>query len=282
MSESLSKFIKLSNKNFAVTLCTLGASIYRIKYLGDDMILTPRKKEDYFLPYFYHGKTIGRLCGRILKDGEVILHGGEEGLSTREFSYIQKRNKVIFEYTSPDGESNCNGDFYLRVTYELSLTSLTISFYATVNKSCLVSLTNHAFFCLGEESTDKLSLKMGAERYLLLDDKMLPVKMADVPNNYNFEAFKPLTEAGNIDNFFVVRDGEIELKSSKYHLLIKSNFPGVVIYTDNFVDNVKTLLTDKIDHRGLAIEPQDHQLFRKELKLGETYERSIKYTFKKL
>jgi hypothetical protein len=32
----------------------------------------------------------------------------------------------------------------------------------------------------------------------------------------------------------------------------------------------------------VAIEPQDNQLFRKELKPGEIYERYITYTFKAL
>ena len=282
MRKAEKRFVRLRNDVMEVTFCTLGASIFRIKYFDDDMLLTPKERKDYFHTFFYHGKTIGRLCGRILKDGEVILHGGQDGISTKDFDYEKQGNKLVFEYTSPDGESGCNGDFFLRVTYELVNTSLTVRYYATVNKTCLVALTNHAYFCLGEDRVEKLILKMGAERYLSLDERMIPVKMLDVPQKWNFETGQSFSETGNIDNFFSVRGGLIKLTSSKYELTIKSDFSGTVIYTDNFENSIPTTYSKALTHRAVAIEPQDNQLFRKELKMGEVYERYITYTFKKL
>ena len=76
MRKAEKRFIHLRNDQLEVTFCTLGASIYRIKYGDDDMLLTPKERKDYFHTFFYHGKTIGRLCGRIIKNDEVILHGG--------------------------------------------------------------------------------------------------------------------------------------------------------------------------------------------------------------
>ena len=282
MRKAEKRFIHLRNDQLEVTFCTLGASIYRIKYGDDDMLLTPKERKDYFHTFFYHGKTIGRLCGRIIKNNEVVLHGGPDGISTKDFDYEKQGNKLVFEYLSPDGESGCNGNFFIRVTYELVDTTLTVRFYATVDKTCLVALTNHAYFCLGEDSVEKLSLKMGSERMLAIDDKMLPLKMVDIDPKWNFQLFKSLSETGNIDNYFNVRDGLISLKSSKYQLDIKSDFVGTVIYTDNFENNIPCTYSKALTHRGVAIEPQDNQLFRKELKLGETYERYISYTFKRL
>ena len=282
MRKAEKRFVRLRNDHLEITFCTLGASVFRVKYYDDDMLLTPKERRDYFNTFFYHGKTIGRLCGRINNNGEVVLHGGKDGISTKDFDYEKQGNKLVFEYLSPDGESGCNGNFFLRVVYELIEDTLTVRYHATVDKTCLVSLTNHAYFCLGEDSVEKLSLKMGSERYLEIDKNMLPIKMVDVPAQWVFENYKSLSTTGEIDNFFSVRDGAISLRSSRYQVDISSDFPGTVIYTDNFVNEIPTTYSKATTHRGVAIEPQDNQLFRKELKLGETYERYISYTFKKL
>ena len=282
MKNDFASFIKLRNDQLEVTLSPLGASIFRIQFFGKDMILTPKNEKDFLLPYFYHGKTIGRLAGRILDGDKVILHGGDEGISTKYFSYEQYDNKVIFEYTSKDKESNCPGNFFLRVTYELSDNNLIVKYLGIVDKPCLVSLTNHSYFCLGEDCLDNLSLKLSSSRYIVTDDRLLPIKTETIPEKWNFKKFKSLSKCGEIDNFFLLDDGVISLKSSKIQLDIHSTFTGTQIYTDNFVDNVLTLLTDRLTRRGVAIEPQDSQLQRKELMPGETYEKSITYTFKKL
>lgn len=278
----MEEYILLKNKHLEVTLCTLGASIFNIKYDSVDMILTPRDKKDYLRTYFYHGKTIGRLCGRILDNDQIILHGGSEGLSTRVFDYIKHDNCVEFSYISKDGESNCPGSMNIKVIYQLDGSSLKVSYIAIVDKPCLVSLTNHSYFCLGEKRINNLYLKMKSNKYIVVDKELLPIEMSSVPNKWNFNEYKSLNETGDIDNFFLVEDKRISLKSNKYQLDIISNFEGTQIYTDNFVDNVLTLLTDDLTHRGLAIEPQDNQLDRKVLKPGEGYNKFITYTFTKL
>ena len=135
---------------------------------------------------------------------------------------------------------------------------------------------------MGEDSVDKLSIKMDSDKYLDIDDQMLPKEMLPLPKHYNFKKYVSFSKTGEIDNYFQVNDGIIYLKSKDVALEIEFDFPGTVIYTDNFVDNVNTTLTDKLTHRGVALEPQDNQLFRKTLRSGENYERSMSYTFKKL
>lgn len=278
----MDEYIILKNECMEVALCTLGASIFNIKYDDVDMTLTPRDKKNYSLTHFYHGKTIGRLCGRILDNNQIILHGGNEGLSTRIFDYRKHDNCVEFSYKSKDGESNCPGSMNIKVIYQLDGSSLKVSYIAIVDKPCLVSLTNHSYFCLGEKRVNNLYLKMKSNKYIVVDKNLLPVKMDNVPSKWDFSEYKSLNETGDIDNFFLVQDKKISLKSNKYQLDIISDFEGTQIYTDNFIDNVLTLLTDDLTHRGVAIEPQDNQLDRKVLKLGEEYSKFITYTFKKL
>ncbi len=93
------EFLTLENEHLKITLCTLGASIFRIQYYGDDMVVTPKETSDFFRDDIYFGKTIGDVCGRILVDGKVQLHGGSKGLSRKIFDYkTNNHNEVVFVY----------------------------------------------------------------------------------------------------------------------------------------------------------------------------------------
>ena len=85
-----------------------------------------------------------------------------------------------------------------------------------------------------------------------------------------------------VDNYFYLNRKEIELRNDKYVLNIDSNYEGTVVYTDNFEDDVKSILSDRRNHRSVAIEPQDAQTNRRELQPGEVYEKYIRLAFNKL
>lgn len=284
------EFISLKNDNLEVMLCNLGASIYRIKYFGDDMVITTRDALDFYKPNIYFGKTIGRVCGRLpvvnsyfylLQDNDdgVSLHGGSDGLSTKVFDYQREDNKVIFTYLSKDKEAGYPGDFELKVIYELTGDNLMVRFIGNVNKPCLISLTNHTYFTLGESDIKELSLCMNTDRYVRTDGKLLGIDY--VEDKYGLAKFKSLKDTGDIDNFFLVNDGKIFLKSKRYELSIITNYQGTQVFTDHFKDGVLTMLSDKDCYRGVAIEPQDSPLERKMLREQETYERFIDYGFKR-
>ena len=282
----------LKNKNLEITLCNLGASIYRIRYFGEDMVVTTRDALDFYKPNVYFGKTIGRVCGRLpavnnyfyllqANEPTVSLHGGFDGLSNQIFNYEVIDNKVIFTYLSKDGEAGYPGDFNLKVIYELNGDNLMIRFIGNVSKPCLISLTNHTYFTLGESSNRDLSIKIDSDRYIKTDDKLLSLDYEDNGELYNFNSFKLLKDSGDIDNYFEVNDGKILLKSKHYELDIISNFQGTQIYTDQYKDDILTMLNDNGCYRGVALEPQDSPLDRKVLRPEETYERFIEYGFRK-
>lgn len=286
-------FIVIKNKYLEVTLSSLGASIYRIVFNNEDMILTTKNKDDFNKGYIYFGKTIGRVCGRIESkphgvyhpqenENGISLHGGEDGLSRKIFNYESHPTFVEFYYLSKDQEAGYPGNLILRVRYELIDNSLIISYHAVIDKPCLLALTNHAYFCLGEDDLRKLFIQMNNDKYLITDERLLPIKSDDVPDKWNFVNGKQLSECGNIDNYFSLKNGGISLLSNKYLLKIETNYSGAVLFTDHFKDNVEVLSSKEKMYRGIAIEPQDNQLERKELLPNEIYERYIKYTFKKL
>ena len=110
------EFIKIRNKNyFEVVLCSLGASIYEISHHFTTLTLTPVDEKDFCASSLYHGKTIGRVAGRIKgnlmvlnnsyyrlaqNEGNNVLHGGYFGLSTVNFKseIIEKDDCAIVEY----------------------------------------------------------------------------------------------------------------------------------------------------------------------------------------
>lgn len=287
------KFVVIKNEYLEVTLSTLGASIYRIIFNGEEMVLTPKDQKDFLKPNVYYGKTIGRLCGRIEakpfknynpEDNEngVSLHGGNNGFSSKIFNVENKPTFAEFHYLSKDGESGYPGNVILRVKYELIDRSLIVSYFAVTDKQCLLSLTNHAYFCLGESSLDNLFLQMNNDKYIVVDDRLLPVKYESIPSKWNFVSGKQMNETGDIDNYFLFKEKKVSLMSDKYLMNIATNFEGVQLFTDHWVDSIGVLTSEQKVHRSIAIEPQDSQLDRKELLPKENYERYIKYTFRKL
>lgn len=264
------QFVTLKNKNIEVILSSRGASIYRIIFDNKDMIVSPKDEKDFLRKDIYFGKTIGMVCGRITKDGQIILHGGPEGLSNQDFDYVVKDNVVEFSYKK------------VKVIYTLIGSELTMKYQVEVDEPQLVALTNHSYFCLGDQNLDDLKLRMNSDRLIEYDDKLTPIGIGHIKNKYDFKDLLPVLSDGTIDNFFYVDDGLVELRNNQYDLVVESDFEGSVLFTDHFSDGVITQLTDKDTFRGLAIEPQDSQLNRKELLPGQVYTRYIKYRFTKL
>jgi aldose 1-epimerase len=312
------KFIKVSNEFLTVTFCNLGAAIYSIIFNNKEMLLVPKDLEDYSLNNIYHGKTIGRTANRIkgsiikidgktyeLEENEFgnTLHGGVNGLSTKTFKYKVKETnnsiKVIFNRTSKDQESGFPGKLKTLVSYSLhkNKPELKIDFKAKTDSPTLCDLTNHAYFNLGEASVKNLSLKIISSKYLqTTTNELLPVTYKDVFEELDFRKFKrikkglksPLIKQGKANGYDhylkfdeINKKPQITLKSKDVQLKISTDFAGVQIYTDNYVDDIEYLNTHEELNRGIAIEPMDDYLNRKILRPNEKYKRYIKYKFNK-
>ena len=317
-SENKLNFIEVSNKDLKVTLCDLGASLYAIDFLDKPMLMTLCDSNKFWASGIYHGKTVGRSGNRIrgnkitidnkeffIEDNESgnTLHGGINGLSTKVFtSKIEKNNdslKVIYEYVSLDGESGFPGDLKIRISYCFyeNFPRIRIDFDAKTNKPTLCDLTNHAFYILGEENLNSLSLQINSSTYLKTEvDTLLPLSMEKVNKELDFRNSKPIMEsinspeikkgkANGYDHYFLFdnnnKEPQIFLQSKNLTLEIKSDFEGVQIYTDNYEDDNKWFLVKGKKNRSIAIEPMDNYLNRKVLYPNEEYSRYIELNFKK-
>ncbi len=310
------KFIKVSNSDLTITFCDLGASIYSIKLKDKEMLLTPKNLDDYSKNNIYHGKSVGRTANRIKGDvikidGETYkleenefgntLHGGVNGLSSKTFKYkvseSKTSTKVVFSYTSKDGESGFPGTLKTQITYKIAKEKpeFRIDFKASSDKPTLCDLTNHSYFNLGEESVKPLSLKILSSQYLLTTtDELLPLEIKDVFDELDFRSFKRIKKglkspqikqgkANGYDHYLLFdemsKKPQIILKSKDVKLKIYTDFEGVQIYSDNYEDDIEYLNTNEKVNRGIAIEPMDNYLNRKVLRPGEKYARFIKYKF---
>ena len=315
-SENLLQFIKVSNGDFTVTFCDLGASIYSIQYLGKEMLMTPKDSKVYWKDNVYHGKTIGRTANRIpgnlveiygnfyeiySNEGENTLHGGAEGLSTKLFDFVIKETKtavkVIYKYSSKNGESGFPGLLKVKVTYVVPKNGAKIKtiYEARTNKPTLCDFTNHAFFTLGEKNLDGLSLKIKSSNYLLTSkDELLPISKEPVFKEINFNRFKPIVrylhskkieigKANGYDHYFyfdeLSKKPQVFLKSKNVVLRIKTDFQGVQIYSDNYEDDYEWIGIKGNKNRSIAIEPMDDYLIRKILEPNNKYFCYIEYKF---
>ena len=315
-SENKLNFIEVTNKDLKVTLCDLGASLYAVDFLGKPMLMTLCDSNKFWASGIYHGKTVGRTGNRIRgnkitidnkdffiedNEGGNTLHGGVNGLSTKVFSSRIEKNKdtlkVIYEYNSLEGESGFPGDLNVQISYCFyeNFSKIRIDFDAKTNKPTLCDLTNHAFYILGEENLNSLSLQINSSSYLKTEvDTLLPIEMEKVTRELDFRNIKPIMEsinspeikkgkANGYDHYFLFDESndkpQVILQSKNLTLEIKSDFEGVQIYTDNYEDDNKWFLVKGKKNRSIAIEPMDNYLNRKVLYPNKDYSRYIEYTF---
>jgi len=312
-------FIELVNdNNFDVVFSSLGASIYSIKFDGKYMTQTPSFK-DFYLTKNYHGKTIGRFAnrfpGNVLtidgakyllenNEGDNVLHGGTNGLSTKNFEYdidcFDNGVYVTFHYLSKDGEAGFPGNVNLSVRYTVfnKKNIIDIDYEATTDKKTLWSLTNHAFYCMGEGSNQDLSLTINSDRFLNPEPaSLLPLDIEKVKPCLNFSKSKQISKDFNdsylqnsrtkgYDHYFLFKNVSIDipqfiLESSKYKLCVYTDMPGGQIYSDNWEDDYIFKNSNLRCHRGLAIEPGYCQKDLMFLNPNEMYHQKIILEFLK-
>lgn len=183
-----------------ITLTSLGASwlscILPLASGKRDVVLgspnmDKQKEQDVYL-----GATVGRVANRITNarfsihgenylvsanQGVNCLHGGKDNFSYRVWAVSQpSAQQVIFSLISPDGDQGFPGELNVEVSYELTDENQVIIRYKhQTTKSCPVNLTNHAYFNLAGEGSDKTALDHALTIY---SDCYLPTDKAGIPS----------------------------------------------------------------------------------------------------
>ncbi len=147
-------------------------------------------------PNHYFGAIVGRFANRIRggrfsldgapyelarNEGGNSLHGGPSGFDKRVWRIVAASGgdtgRLVFRYTSPDGEMGFPGSLEVEAAYTLNAGSLRLDLSATTDKPTIVNLTPHPLWNLageGEGTTDDHLVTLRARRYTPIDGALLP------------------------------------------------------------------------------------------------------------
>ncbi len=97
----------------------------------------------------------------VANEGNNTLHGGKQNFSHRRWTIVaQSTQSVTLSLLSADGEQGFPGTVEASVTYALTDDrSSYINYQAISDKTTALSLTNHAYFNLAGEHTQRTALE---------------------------------------------------------------------------------------------------------------------------
>ena len=294
----------LTNANgLKVKIITYGAMITAVEVPDRDgklanVTLNRDSLDDYLAGHPYFGCVAGRYANRIAKgkftldgteytlatnNGPNHLHGGNKGFD----KYVWKTGPVgadpsagvSFSHVSPDGDEGYPGELKATVTYSLTEgNELKMEYTATTTKPTVLNLTNHAYWNLaGAGSGDVLGqeLMLNADRYLPVDDGLIPLGELKSVNDTPMDFTQPKTIGsridqveGGYDHCYVLNKkegGETSLvarvadpKSGRV-MEIYTTQPAVQFYTGNFLDgSVSGGGVAYQKHYGFCLETQHY------------------------
>lgn len=264
----------------------------------DDIVLGHDSLDEYLASSSYVGCITGRYANRIARgrftlhgieyalacnNGTNHLHGGAHGFDTRVWAARDVTSPegpgLELVYLSKDGEEGYPGNLQVTVTYVLTRgNALRIDYVATTDRPTIVNLTNHSYFNLaGSGDILNHELMIAAERYLPIDDSMIPIGELEPVAGTPFDFTRPTAIGARIDaeheqlaaghgydHTFVLERGDALALAAQVHeptsgrvMDVLTTEPGIQLYTGNFLNSV-TGKGGKVYQRrhGLCLETQ--------------------------
>ncbi|MCD4523481.1 aldose epimerase family protein [Nocardioides sp. cx-173] len=263
-----------------------------------NIALGHRDPADYLGSSDYIGGTIGRYANRIaggrttLDEDELTLgahdrgnhlHGGPDGFDRRVWEVVDAgADHAVLSLVSPDGDQGFPGTVRAQVTFTVTGHAVGVELAATTDAPTLVNLTSHAYFNLdgeGAGTIDEHRLTVPAERYTPVDATGIPLGDHAPVAGTAFDFRRPaaigprvrrdeeqIVLARGIDHNYVV-DGKgwrtaavLESPASGTRLTLRSDQPGLQVYTGNFLDGSRRTAEGGLYRQGdgIALEPQLH------------------------
>lgn len=297
------ELINVKNDILDVTFSTLGASIYSLKIFNHNFLLAPDDINRFFVSKGYYGKTLGPIAGRYntldygSKDKNIILHGGENGLSFKKFNYEIKITKstfkLIFTYKMDESNHDFIGNHAIYVVEYIIRNSNTIKVIHKIKalEDTYASLSTHFYFCLNEKDIRNTYLRLKAKKVSKLSSDFLIKGFTTNLENLNFNKFKllkdelkessPLLEKGQ---HYKSVTYPITIKDKEYEVDISSTYKDALLTIDQLPNGEICQKEREDKYRAYIIEPEIVPINKKELYLPKRKIRKqiIKYTFKKV
>jgi aldose 1-epimerase len=255
----------------------------------------------------------GRIHNLEASNGENHLHGGSGGFhqiiwKATPFETDSEAG-IRLTYKSADGEGGYPGNLDITVIYTLNNEKFSIDYLVSSDQTTPLSLTNHSYFNLSGNSKNTIHdhrVTIDSSRFAELDKELIPTgKLADVEGTpFDFRSgrvlrsgldhnFEQNTIVGNgYDHYFLFDhtaefQAIIEEPDSGRVMTVKTNQPGMVMYTANALENGLELAEGiSSKHLGVCFETQgspaslhiDHFPCIL-LKAGERYQKQTVFTF---
>lgn len=293
----------------------------------DDIVLGYDDPADYVSKPGNSGAICGRHSNRLAKgrfvlDGTVHeltrnngahhLHGGLPGFGKRFWSAHMhpEDNSVEFRLHSPDGDQGYPGAMEASTTYRLEEDgTLSITMVATSDRATVVNLIYHGYWNLGGHhsgSVEGQMLRIAADASTPVTPDKIPtgeiLPVAGTP--FDFTVAKPIGRdiaaawpGGSYDHNLCHAqfDGTMRLSAEAHDpvsgraLTIRSNQPGVQLYTANHFADAPTLGKGGALYQryaGFALETQNFPnapnvagFPSSVLRPGQTYEHRMEIAF---
>lgn len=253
--------VTIKNNFISLSVLDYGAIIQKILFRDKNgkelnLVVGFENPEDYIEDKIVLGACVGRFAGRISKGGfrinnttynlyakdGVHLHGGKNGFGKKYWSLdkvVQDEQPMVkLSYKSPHMEEGYPGNLNASVTYKLVDNSLHIVHEAVTDKSTVINLTNHSYFCLDNtNSIDHYELQLDCPEILETHANLLPTGnlVCVSGTDYDFLNKKNIAKV-RLDTPFVVSQhakkvAELYSSVSGIRLKVESNQPAVVVYT---------------------------------------------------
>lgn len=284
----------LKNEYIDVVVMDRGATIVSLNVNGRDVVGGFDNISDYEKDSSHQGAVIGRIANRVenaafemdgkkyklpANDGKNCLHGGV-GFDYKIWEVAEYSDeKIVFEYTSPDGEEGFPSALTVKVSYVLSGASLIIDYEATPDGKTPVSLTNHAYFNLdgfGGDIKDH-SAVIYADSYTEVSESLIPngnhPSVAGTP--FDFKTPRKIGERINGDfdgydhnyvltptvyeSFIGKKIGlAAEVSSADLKMKVYTDQPGIQFYTANFLGDGPDFKggVKQVKHGAFCLEAQ--------------------------
>jgi aldose 1-epimerase len=222
-----------------------------------DVVLGYNTLDEYLKPAGkYYGAAIGRFGNRIGKatfqidstiyklaanNGVNHLHGGPKGYCDVVWDANKESDsKIVFTYSSPDGEEGYPGKLEITMTYELTpANEFKIEYAATTDKTTICNLTHHSFFNLSGEGSETINdhiLMINASTYTPVDSTLIPTGELATVSGTPMDFTQPTVIGSRIHNDFI--------GSKEDNKFIQLKYGGG--YDHNWVINKKSEGVEKV------------------------------------
>ncbi|KAK43278.1 aldose epimerase [Caballeronia jiangsuensis] len=257
-----------------------------------DVLLGHDTPADYLNGSAFMGAIIGRWANRI-RDGRFVLdglayqverneganhlHGGSAGFHRQMWRVDVADDALVMTLHSPAGAAGFPGNLHVTVRYALNdAGTLSIDYEAHTDAPTPVSLTNHAYFNLGNDASIRdHEISIASDTFLAIDASSIPVAREAVANSVfdlrdpasigaRLDASHPqLALAGGFDHCYVLGEDAQEPRtvavlfdpSSGRELSVATDARGLQFYSGNYLEGVSARNGSRYrKHAGLCLE----------------------------